>query len=132
MTELTGDESTSLGSTVRRQHPQNIGRGAELIQQLSSFARDVPLMLRRKSVSAYLERARPLLQMHVQKRVNIEIDVRRDADVRLDANRLDQALANVMLNERDAMCGQGVIRLTVDHRAPEAEAGAGCRDVRSA
>lgn len=124
MTELIKDEVEQsseiyeFADTIQ----QNITRGAELIQQLSTFARDMPMVLRRKLVSAYLERALPLLQMHVQKRVKIEVELRQDAEVQLDANRLDQALANVMLNARDAMGGQGTIRITVDRQAPEAEA----------
>ncbi|MBN2080567.1 hypothetical protein JW859_00015 [bacterium] len=102
---------------------QNISRGAELIQQLSSFAREVPITLRRKSLSAYLERALPLMQMHVQRRVKISTDIRRDAEVLIDASRLDQALANIMLNARDAMGNQGQIKVTVDRTQPEPEPG---------
>jgi len=124
MTELIKDEvdQTSEIYEFADSIQQNIARGAELIQQLSSFAREVPITLRRKSISAYLERALPLMQMHVQKRIKITIDIRRDATVEMDANRLDQALANIMLNARDAMGGQGTIQLTIDRRAPQTDA----------
>jgi len=102
---------------------QNISRGAELIQQLSSFARELPITLRRKSLSAYLERALPLMQMHVQRRVKISTDIRSDAEVLIDASRLDQALANIMLNARDAMGNQGQIKITVDCAQPLPEPG---------
>lgn len=97
---------------------QNVARGAELIQQLSSFAREMPVNLRRMSLADYLERALPLMQMHVQRLVTIATEVRQDGEVLIDANRMDQALANVMLNARDAMGGQGEINITIDAVAP--------------
>lgn len=125
MTELIKDEvdQTSEIFEFADSIQQNIMRGAELIQQLSSFARDVPITLRRKTLSAYLERALPLMQMHVQKRINIEIDIHQDAEVLMDANRLDQAIANVMLNARDAMGNQGTILVLIDRKLPSFEVG---------
>ena len=120
MTELIKDEVDQT-SEIREFADiihQNIGRGAELIQQLSSFARDVPVNLRRMTLSAYLERALPLMQMHVQRGVTIETDVKRDGEVLIDASRMDQALANLLLNARDAMGGQGTIRIVIDDTAP--------------
>ena len=98
---------------------QNIARGAELIQQLNSFARELPITLRPKKLSDYIDRALPLMQMQVQRRVNITKRVEQDGYVLIDANRLDQALANIMLNSRDAMGGQGQILITLDVLSPK-------------
>jgi two-component system cell cycle sensor histidine kinase/response regulator CckA len=96
----------------------NIVRGAELIQQLSSFAREVPYTLRHKRLSDYLHDALPLMQIQVQKRVRIKLDLRADGEVLLDSNRMDQALANVLLNAREAMGGQGDILVKVTSALP--------------
>jgi signal transduction histidine kinase len=102
---------------------QNIARGSELIQQLSSFARELPHSLRAKRVSAYLETALPLMKIQVQRRVGIDVALKADGDVLIDPNRMDQALANVMNNARDAMGGQGRVLVTVDRVAPGAAPG---------
>jgi len=125
MTELIKDEVDQT-SEIREFADiihQNIARGAELIQQLSSFARDVPVNLRRMTLSGYLERALPLMQMHVQRRVTIETEIRRDGEVLIDASRLDQALANLLLNARDAMGGRGKVRIVIDDTAPTPASG---------
>jgi len=93
----------------------SIARGAELIQQLSSFARELPITLRRIRLSKYLERSQQLMQMHVTKRITIDTEILSDGDVLIDANRMDQALGNVLVNARDAMGGQGRIKITVDY-----------------
>ncbi len=98
---------------------QNIARGAELIQQLSSFARQLPHSLRPRMVSAYIEKALPLMQIHLQRRIALMADVRVDGQVMIDSNRMDQAIANIMNNARDAMGGQGQVRITVDKIEPE-------------
>jgi len=102
---------------------QNIARGAELIQQLNSFAREVPITLRPKLLSEYIDRALPLMQMQVQRRVNITTNIVKDGHVHIDASRMDQALANILLNSRDAMGGQGQIQITIDNRRPDPEPG---------
>jgi signal transduction histidine kinase len=120
MTELIKDEVPKSSEIYEFADSiqQNIARGAELIQQLSSFARDVPITLRRVRLSKYLEQSMPLLQMHVQKRISIETRLHSDGEVLLDASRMDQALANIMVNARDAMTGQGRVLITVDRKAP--------------
>jgi signal transduction histidine kinase len=97
----------------------SIHRGADLIQQLSSFAREVPYTLRRKKVPEYLEHVLPLLRLHVPKRLVINTEVDAQVSVMLDSNKMDQALANIVANARDAMGGHGNIRITVTRRDPE-------------
>jgi signal transduction histidine kinase len=120
MTELIKDEvdPTTEIYEFAEAIQANIVRGAELIQQLSSFAREVPYTLRQKQLSNYLRDALPLMQIQVQKRVHLTLDLQGDGEVLLDSNRMDQALANVLLNARDAMGGQGNIRVKASHATP--------------
>jgi two-component system cell cycle sensor histidine kinase/response regulator CckA len=121
MTELIKDEVDPKSEIYEFAEAiqANIMRGAELIQQLSSFAREVPYTLRQKRLSNYLRDALPLMQIQVQKRVRITLDLLADGEVLLDSNRMDQALANVLLNARDAMGGQGNIRVRVSSTLPQ-------------
>jgi signal transduction histidine kinase len=123
MTELIKDEvdtSSEVYEFAEAIH-SNINRGAELIQQLSSFAREVPYTLRLKRLGSYLQDTLPLMQIQVQRRIRIALDIYTDGEIMLDTNRMDQALANVLLNARDAMGGQGEIRVSLDAGQPTVE-----------
>lgn len=125
LTELIRDEADVTSETYEfaTSIQQNISRGADLIQQLSSFAREMPHSLRAKRLSRYIEAALPLMKITVQRRIQLDVNVKGDGDVLIDHNRMDQALANVLHNARDAMGGQGRVLITVDVAAPAAEAG---------
>jgi signal transduction histidine kinase len=99
----------------------NIIRGAELIRKLSSFAREIPHSLRLMYFSEYLNHALPLLQIQVQRRVSIMTEVLSDGLVLLDSSRMDQALANIIGNARDAMGGHGRLRLRLEASTPAPE-----------
>jgi signal transduction histidine kinase len=92
---------------------KNIARGAELIEKLSSFARELPHSLRRAEMSKYLKHVLALLQLQVPKRMTIELDVQDDGAVLIDQNRFDQAMANLVSNAKDATGGTGVMRITL-------------------
>ncbi len=98
---------------------QNIQRGADLIQQLSSFAREVPYTLRRRFVKDYIDHVLPLLKLHISKRINFTTNINAPVSVLIDANKMDQALANIVSNARDAMGGQGKIQLNVHLESPQ-------------
>lgn len=91
-----------------------IARGAQLIQKLSVFARDMPYALRRQSLGAYLKQAVPLMELQVRRRVQISLEIHDDAEVFCDTHRLDQALGHLAVNARDAMGAQG--RLVISTR----------------
>src|SRR5262249_42793985 len=94
---VEGDsEVAEFASLIRK----NITRGAELVQKLSSFAREMPHSLRRAKMSAYLKHVLPLIQLQVPKRLEVELAVLFDGPVMLDQNRLDQALANLVSNAK--------------------------------
>jgi signal transduction histidine kinase len=104
---------------------ETIVRGAQLIQKLSIFARDMPYSLRRQSIGAYLKQAIPLLELQVRRRIGITLDVQYEAEVLCDTHHLDQALGHIAVNARDAMGGQGKILITVEHAAPRRFEGPG-------
>jgi signal transduction histidine kinase len=125
LTDLIRDEvdETSEAYEFATAIQQNISRGADLIQQLSAFAREMPHSLRTKSIAEYINAALPLMKIQVQRRINLEVIVKADGLVLIDPSRLDQALANVLHNARDAMGGQGKAVITVDKATPEPEPG---------
>jgi two-component system, cell cycle sensor histidine kinase and response regulator CckA len=97
---------------------KNITRGAELIEKLSSFARELPHSLRRQNIGDYLRHVLPLLQLQAPKRLQLETQALADAPVLLDPNRMDQALASLISNAKDATDGTGTVRLTLRFRKP--------------
>ncbi|MCC7478455.1 hypothetical protein IT575_08320 [bacterium] len=111
------DEVFSFADSIQ----ENIQRGAELINKLTSFARELPHSLKRMRIKDYVERALPLLNIQVQRRIKIDLDLQCDAEVLLDANRMDQALTNIVGNSRDALGGQGNLRLRTMKAEPPAE-----------
>lgn len=123
LTDLIRDEvdETSEAYEFATAIQHNINRGADLIQQLSAFAREMPHSLRTKSIADYIHAALPLMKIQVQRRISLEVVVNADGLVLIDPSRLDQALANVLHNARDAMGGQGKALIKVDKAAPVAE-----------
>lgn len=120
LTELIRDAAEDGSETVEYAEliHKNVTRGAELIERLSSFARELPHALRRQSLSTYLAHSLHLLQLQVPKRMQLRVDVQADAKVLLDASRMDQALANLLANARDATGGIGEARLTLSRGRP--------------
>jgi signal transduction histidine kinase len=123
LTDLIRDEADETSETYEfaTSIQQNITRGADLIQQLSSFAREMPHSLRVKRLSQYIDAALPLMKIQVQRRIVLDVNIKCDGEVLIDHNRMDQALANVLHNARDAMGGQGRVLITVDKAAPAPE-----------
>jgi signal transduction histidine kinase len=102
-----------------------IVRGAQLIQKLSIFARDMPYALRRQSITAYLRQAIPLLELQVRRRISITLDPQFEAEVLCDTHHLDQALGHIAVNARDAMGGQGRILISLSKAVPRNYEGSG-------
>lgn len=98
---------------------ETVDRGSRLIQQLSNFARDEPYSLVPADIGEYLTRSRPLLELQLERGTKFEVDVRQSGPVMLDAGRMDQALANLLHNSRDAVGGRGKVRITVDRQQPD-------------
>lgn len=99
-----------------------IARGAQLIQKLSVFARDMPYALKRQPLGAYLQHVLPLLELQVRRRVQLSLEIIDDAEVFCDTHRLDQALGHLVVNARDAMGGQGKVVISARAAAPSGSA----------
>ncbi|HEX2115463.1 MAG TPA: PAS domain S-box protein [Alphaproteobacteria bacterium] len=91
-------------------------RGQSLTRQLLSFARRQPLRPVTVDLASRIDSIRPMLAASVGHSVRIGISVSADAwPVRVDANELDLALLNLMLNARDAMPDGGAITITAEN-----------------
>ncbi|MCB1218517.1 HAMP domain-containing histidine kinase [bacterium] len=96
----------------------SIERGAHLIEQLLSYSREMPYMLKRSDVASYFRDSLPMLQLQLSKRIHLEMRILSQANVMLDRHRLDQAIASLLVNARNAMGKNGQIILTVSHLSP--------------
>lgn len=103
-----GSDAHEFASSIQ----SSVMRGADLVARLSGFAQELPHQLRSRSLNDYLDRALPVLQLQATKRVQIEFLRGPDYLVLLDNGRLDQALANLISNSKDAMGGSGRVRIS--------------------
>jgi PAS domain S-box-containing protein len=102
-----------------------VERGASLIQQLLTFARQQPLRNERHDLNAVIREFEPMLQRAGIGSIRLEIvlDSRRPA-VLLDVSRFEAALLNLIVNARDAMPESGnIVIRTEDVELEERDAG---------
>jgi signal transduction histidine kinase len=100
-------------------------RGADLVARLGSFAHELPHQLRSRNLNEYLDNALPILQLQATKRVQLQFRRGPDRQVLLDSGRMDQALANLISNAKDALGGAGNILLSTGSIAGQGSTGAG-------
>ncbi len=87
-------------------------RGALLVQQLLTLARNGNLSFQPVDVNEMLRQFVRLLGETFPKTINISLDVHDDLPATMaDPNRLHQALLNLCVNARDAMNGTGTLGL---------------------
>lgn len=96
----------------------NIERGANLINQLLSYSRELPYHLKRSDLRSYLNDSLPMLQLQLSKRIHIQLCVESSAEVMLDRNRMDQVLTNLLMNARNSVGNNGQILIRVGYSAP--------------
>ncbi len=88
-------------------------RGASLTRSLVAFAQREPLRAQSVRTEELLQRFESLMQKAVGAGVTFSLDAQPDAwPVFVDPNQLEIALLNLALNSRDAMAGDGVIRIS--------------------
>jgi PAS domain S-box-containing protein len=88
-------------------------RGAELTAKLLAFSRRQHLQPRPIQLEAMLPPLAQLLRRTLDKRIHIELDVRRGCPVCLaDPVHLESALLNIAINARDAMPDGGRLRIS--------------------
>lgn len=83
-------------------------RAATVVQKLLAFARKQPLLPVRTSLDHLIREMRPLLDGAMQGS-KIDLDLRADWDICVDANQLENALLNLAVNARDAMKEPGTL-----------------------
>jgi DNA-binding response OmpR family regulator/nitrogen-specific signal transduction histidine kinase len=92
-------------------------RAAELTGQLMAFARRQPAEPRLVDLEERIGTLKPLLSILLGEGVHLAWKPRGiHANVRIDPSQVDQILTNLCANARDAVGGQGEVRLDVERR----------------
>jgi CheY-like chemotaxis protein len=91
-------------------------RAAALTRRLLSFARAEPLLPSRVDAGELVAGMSELLDRTIGERIRINFAVSRDVwPVFVDPHQLENAILNLAVNARDAMEGEGVMRISVDN-----------------
>jgi len=87
-------------------------RAAALTRRLLSFARSEPLLPERVDSKELIGGMSDLLDRTLGERVRVEIDMASDTwPIYVDPHQLENAIVNLAVNARDAMDGQGLMRI---------------------
>jgi signal transduction histidine kinase/ActR/RegA family two-component response regulator len=87
-------------------------RAAALTRRLLSFARSEPLLPESVNTAGLIHGMSDLLDRTLGERIRIEIDVAADAwPTYVDPHQLENAIVNLAVNARDAMDGDGQMRI---------------------
>ena len=87
-------------------------RAAALTRRLLSFARSEPLLPERVESGELIRSMSDLLDRTLGERIRIEIDLPSDTwPIYVDPHQLENAIVNLAVNARDAMEGQGMMRI---------------------
>lgn len=90
-----------------------VERGAKLSSQLLAFARRQPLSPAVYNPQRIYAGLGELLQRALGETIHIDVQMPQDAwFINVDRNQLENALLNLAINARDAMKGEGVIRIS--------------------
>lgn len=90
-----------------------VERGAKLSSQLLAFARRQPLSPAVYNPQRIYAGLGELLQRALGETIHIDVQLSQDSwCINVDRNQLENALLNLAINARDAMKGEGVIRIT--------------------
>ena len=91
-------------------------RAAALTRRLLSFARSEPLLPERVEPSELIRGMSDLLDRTLGERIRIEVDVVSDAwPTYVDPHQLENAIVNLAVNARDAMEGEGLMRIATQN-----------------
>lgn len=102
---------------------QGAQRGAALTQRLLAFARRQDLKVEAKSLSELVQGASDLIERSVGSQIELRLDLPDDLPLALlDANQIELAVLNLVVNARDAMPDGGVLSIAVDQPTAPGEA----------
>ncbi|HEX5238523.1 MAG TPA: ATP-binding protein [Sphingomicrobium sp.] len=91
-------------------------RAAALTRRLLSFARSEPLLPERVDSTELIAGMSDLLDRTLGERIRVNIDLARDAwPIYVDAHQLENAIVNLAVNARDAMDGEGLMRISTEN-----------------
>ena len=91
-------------------------RAAALTRRLLSFARSEPLLPERVDSTELIGGMSDLLDRTLGERIRIDVDLDRDAwAIYVDPHQLENAIVNLAVNARDAMEGEGLMRIATQN-----------------
>lgn len=91
-------------------------RAAALTRRLLSFARSEPLLPERLDSRDLIGGMSDLLDRTLGERITVSVDLAGDTwPIYVDAHQLENAIVNLAVNARDAMDGQGVMRISTEN-----------------
>ena len=106
---------------------QGVERGASLTQRLLAFARQQDLRAVSVDLGALIRGMVELLERSLGPRIALRFDIAEELPpARVDANQLELAILNLVINARDAMPDGGSIDIKVEEYRAKERAGA-CR-----
>ena len=91
-------------------------RAAALTRRLLSFARSEPLLPERVDSTDLVQGMTDLLNRTLGERVHVEVDLHPETwPIYVDPHQLENAIVNLAVNARDAMEGEGAMRITTSN-----------------
>ena len=97
-------------------------RSSDLVRQLLTFARRQPIEPRVLDLNELLGRTGTMLRGLLTEEIELVLDLGADLwSVRADPSQIDQILANLIVNARDAIAGGGRITVATRNAAPSEE-----------
>jgi signal transduction histidine kinase/ActR/RegA family two-component response regulator len=95
---------------------EGANRAAALTRRLLSFARSEPLLPERVNANDLISGMSDLLDRTLGERIRLEVDLSQDAwPIYVDPHQLENAIVNLSVNARDAMEGEGLMRLATEN-----------------
>ena len=89
-------------------------RGSDLIRQLLAFARQEPVASEPIDPAKVIRRIAPLIQRALGRRIEFKLDLESDAGTMLgNSAQLESVIVNLAINARDAIVGNGMVRIAV-------------------
>ena len=91
-------------------------RAAALTRRLLSFARSEPLLPERVDSTTLIGGMSDLLDRTLGERIRVEVDLFAEAwPIYVDPHQLENAIVNLAVNARDAMSGEGLMRISTEN-----------------
>jgi CheY-like chemotaxis protein len=91
-------------------------RAAALTRRLLSFARSEPLLPERVDSKSLIGGMSDLLDRTIGERIKVDVDLAADTwPTYVDPHQLENAIVNLAVNARDAMDGQGLMRISTEN-----------------